>query len=170
MPSHWRSFKASWLLTAPQVFYADRMKDGDALKHPLILLGGPDANEITDKASKLLRTTLRFGNPNIHEISFLDISAKPPRVYKPNDATSQQSESDLGFICKAPNPFATDKPALIIAGSFGYGTWAAARYLMSSEFLGSRDATYPSLEGLIETDIVLDTPQRIRPLVFRPLN
>ncbi len=33
------------------------------------------------------------------------------------------------------NPFSSKKRAVYIAGSFGYGTWAGARYVMSEEFL-----------------------------------
>jgi hypothetical protein len=165
-----QSFLATMGTTEPQLCYADRIRrDGDALKHPLILLGGPDVNAITHEVSKLLRTGLRFGDPTIHEITFRDILADPPRVYSPNVPTALQTGSDLGLIFRAPNPFAPDKPALIIAGSFGHGTWAAARYLMSPEFLRSQAAKHRSLEGLIETDIALDTPQQIRCLVLRPI-
>ena len=163
-----QSFLATMGITEPQVLYADRI-EGDALKHPLILLEALMRMPSTYEASKLLRTKLCFGNPAINEIAFRDISSDLPRVYCPNVPTAQQSGSDLGLILKVPNPFAADKTALIIAGSFGHGTWAAARYVMSPEFLGSQAATYDSLEGLIETDIVMDTPQQIRPLVLRPL-
>ncbi len=161
-------FLATMGIREPHVVYADRV-EGDALKHPLILLGGPDCNVITSEALKLIRTTLRLGDPSIHEIAIRDTSTHPPHLYIPRAPTAQEAGSDFGVVFRVPNPFSADKAALIIAGAFGHGTWAAARYLISPEFLRKQAAISGFLECLVETDIVRDTPQQIRPVVVRPI-
>src|SRR5438105_3562413 len=58
-------------LRGVRVTYADRL-DGDDLKTNLVLLGGPDANLITNEAVKRIPTTLQFGDPSINQISIHD--------------------------------------------------------------------------------------------------
>lgn len=73
--------------TEPQVVYADRL-DGDALKHTLISLGGPDANAVTREAINLIDSKLRFGDPSINEISIRDTGVCPPRRHVPSGPTA----------------------------------------------------------------------------------
>ena len=47
------------------------------------------------------------------------------------------------------------RSVLMIAGSFGYGTWAGIQYLQSNEFLKSEVARWKSFEMLIEVDVAL---------------
>jgi hypothetical protein len=61
----------------PQLVYVDRL-DGDALKHTLISLPGPDANAVTREAVKLIDSKLRFGDPSINEIAIRDTGVNPP--------------------------------------------------------------------------------------------
>lgn len=63
-----RTFFGVMGLSDFEVSYADRL-DGDALRTNLILLGGPDFNIITGEAASRIKSTLRFGNPAINEIS-----------------------------------------------------------------------------------------------------
>ena len=52
----------------------------------------------------------------------------------------------------------------------GFGTWAAIRYAISSEFLQSPIVNGDDpLECLIETDVVRGIPQSIRPVILRKL-
>ena len=46
----------------PQVAYADQLK-GDDIKHTLILLGGPDANSMTDRAVQRIDSKSDLGTP-----------------------------------------------------------------------------------------------------------
>ncbi len=151
----------------PKVVYADRL-EGDALKHTLISLGGPDANAVTREAVKLIDSKLRFGNPSIHEIAIRDTGVDPPRLYVPSEPDRDGAATDYGLILRAPNPFAADKEIMIIAGSFGHGTVAGTRYATSPAFLklpASRASG--ALECLVQTDVVRDAPQSIRLVVAR---
>ena len=152
-----------------QVVYADRL-DGDALKHTLISLGGPDANAVTRDAVKSIDSKLRFGDPSINEIAIRDSGASPPKLYVPSAPDRDGAATDYGLILRARNPFDTTKEMMIIAGAFGHGTLAGTRYVTSQEFLalpavGARSA----FECLVETDVVRDAPQAIRLVVARSL-
>ena len=166
--SELQAFLATIGSTEAKVVYADRVS-GDDLKNPLILVGGPDANDVTRQASTLIRTSLRFGDPAKHEIAFRGLSETPPRLYVPVAPTAQQAADDLGLIVRVKNPFDVEKPALIMTGSYGHGTWAAARYVVSPSFLKSDVAKSQSFECLIKTTVVRDTPQQIQVLIARPL-
>ena len=151
----------------PKVAYADRL-DGDELKHTMILLGGPDANSVTRRLYNRIASTLRLGNHESGEISIRDTSVQPPHFYGPSPRDHNNAYTDHGLILRAPNPLAPDKEVMIIAGSFGHGTWAAARHVASTEFLKKcRSLKHGPIECLVQTDVELDTPQNIRELLIR---
>ncbi len=152
---------------SPQLAYADRL-EGDALKHTMILLGGPDANSVTRRTAKRITSMLRFGSAEVNEIAIRDTSEASPRLYVPSPLDQDNAGTDYGLILRAPNPFAPDKEIMIIAGSFGHGTWAAARHVTSIEFLAKSASLQPGpMECLVETDVELDTPQSIRQVLLR---
>jgi hypothetical protein len=84
----------------------------------------------------------------LHEI---DTSIKPISFINndPNDLrfidtltgnvlpSDEQSSAwkDFGLLVKAPNPSNPSHAVMIIAGSFGYGTWAGAMLVRSPRFL-----------------------------------
>ncbi|MDQ1287722.1 MAG: hypothetical protein QG622_1287 [Actinomycetota bacterium] len=80
--------------------------------------------------------------------------------------------TDCGVVIRCRNPFNPAKEAIIICGSYGYGTWGAVRYLQSPEFLrkmprrrrGSR-----AMECLLSVDIAGERPAGMTPLIIRPL-
>ena len=153
----------------PQLFYADQLQ-GDSLKHTMISLGGPDANAVTREAAKLIGSTLRFGDPSGHEISILDTAANPPRHFSPQPLDRDGSGTDYGVILRAPSPFAPGKQIMIVAGSFGHGTWAGTRFVTSPAFLAlPQSRAQHALECLVKTDVVGDTPQRIQLEVVRSI-
>lgn len=142
---------------------------GDSLKSNLILLGGPDANKITKDAVVAIDSTFQFGDPSEHVISFYD--SETGKTYAPSKRVdSQDIERDYGVIIKTDNPFAKDKKILIIAGSFGYGTWAGARFTMGEKFLSNPSVKAGhSVEALIKTDVSFGAPQEIELVAIREL-
>lgn len=150
------------------VSYADRL-DGDSLKTNLILIGGPDANAVTREAVTRIGSTLQFGNPASYELVIYDSQTK--RGFAPlRRMDSEKITTDYGIILKTTNPFAPTKQILIIAGSFGYGTWAGIRFVNSKQFIDCPlvQAGRP-VECLVEVDIAFDTPQDIRLVTLREL-
>lgn len=142
--------------------------DGDDFKNNLILLGGPDANKITREILSRLNLSLTFGDVEVNEIAIHDSVTGKSYAPLKKSIKSDELNLDYGLIVKGKNPFDLSKNILIMGGSFGYGTWAGARYLKSSEFLlNSFTLNSEYLECLIETDIALKTPQAIRSIIFR---
>ena len=151
------------------VSYADRLS-GDSLKTNLVLLGGPDANAASKEAIERIKSTLLFGNPTQYEVALYDSATD--KMYAPLRALSSgEITTDYGIIFKTTNPFAPDKWLLLVAGSFGYGTWAGIRYAISKPFIDNPVvSTGKPIECLIKADIVRDTPQNIRVVALRTLD
>jgi len=150
-----------------KVSFADRL-DGDALKTHLVILGGPDGNVVAHEIVRRIKTTLRFGSPERHEIALHD--SQTDQTYVPSGTGTDEIMEDYGIILYTSNPFSPDKKAMLIAGSFGYGTWAGCRFVMSQEFLAHPLAVRQSpMECLIHVDLFRETPQRITPIAIREL-
>jgi hypothetical protein len=162
------SFLGSLHLADFSVMYADRL-DGDDLQANLLILGGPDANSIANQVVKRLNTTFELGDPQKYEIAIRD--AKLQETYAPRiDSGSEEVVTDYAVIYWTKNPFSPDKWMLLIAGSFGFGTWAGTRFVMSKDFLDNAMVKKgKSVECLVETDVVLGAPQRIRVIGIREM-
>jgi len=162
------TYLASMGLRNLQLSYADQL-NGDALKTHLVLLGGPDANEISKEAISKMKMNIRFGDPTGHSIALYDMMSK--KLFAPQRITdSAEISTDYGAIIRTPNPFAPGKQLLLIAGGFGYGTWAGTRFAISKQFTkNKRVLKNGSIECLIETDVVRKTPQDIRPIFLRKI-
>jgi hypothetical protein len=152
-----------------EVIYADELK-GDGLKRTIIAIGGPEANSVTKDAFGLFGPRFIFGKDTKEDATILDTAVEPPIIYSPNNLETNRRGTDYGLILSGSNPFSAQKMMMIIAGCFGYGTWAGTRYVISEDFLKIR-STHESepFECLIQTDVVRDTPQSIRLLKTRKL-
>lgn len=149
------------------VAFADRL-GGDSLKTHMVLLGGPDANAITNEVVNRIDSTLRFGKSVHHEIALYDSITR--NVYTPTGTGTKLIKEDYAIIFRTSNPFASGKHLLLIAGSFGYGTWAGVRYVTSQAFLDHELVKAGSaVECLIRTDIFRDTPQAIELVTLREI-
>jgi hypothetical protein len=143
---------------------------GDLLERSLVLLGGPDANAITRLAAPLLDTTFRFGDPERHEIGITD--SQTGAIHTPR-VPGGEIATDFGLLLKVRNPLASldsRSELIILAGSFGYGTWAAARVSMSKDFLRDpRVAEGKPVECLVATDVSERNLHRVRIIEIREL-
>jgi hypothetical protein len=115
---------------------------------------------------RVLPNTLRFGDPRRREISLFD--SKSRKYYSPRRNTSGGLENDYGIIISCTNPFAPKKRQILGTGSFGYGTWACIRFLLSNEYL-SHDLVKKDAEFLVEADVVWGAPQQVKLLVSRKI-
>jgi hypothetical protein len=139
-------------LDPPEVAY-DGSLTGDQLRNDLILLGGPDANEITrlvlEKAADRLSV-----KPGATEITDGTAVLKPA-------VEEGTVVADCGALLRLRSPFTPSRRVVIAAGGFGYGTWAAIRLTRQDDFLdGARGLD--DLECSFEVDVVLATPQFVR--------
>jgi hypothetical protein len=150
----------------------DRQVQGDSLRSDLVSIGGPDANEITRRILDRTPATLRCGNPDMHEVAIHDL--REHRVYAPRQISRDGEPkilSDYAFILKTRNPFNPDREVLVVAGSFGYGSWAGIRLLIDPLFLKlPLVSSGRSFECLVETDVELDTPQNTRAIILREIS
>ncbi|HEY2498384.1 MAG TPA: hypothetical protein VGK24_15070 [Candidatus Angelobacter sp.] len=147
--------------------YASRF-NGDMLKQTLVVIGGPDANSVALEALVLFKSTFQVGP---EDVAITDTTTTPPKLYSPNELDKNGSGVDYGLILCGPNPFCPNKMMMLIAGCYGHGTLAGARYVSSPEFL-----TLPqvqdggkSFECLIKTDVMRDTPQAIHLIDIRKI-
>lgn len=148
-----------------QVF-ANRL-NGDGLKQTMVVLGGPDANSVAFDAFGQFNSQFRFG-PS--DVAIRDTATTPTKVYFPSNFDENGSGIDYGLILCGPNPFCPDKKMMLIAGCYGHGTWAGARYVGSKEFLElPQIKDGGTFECLIKTDIVRDTPQAIHMIAIRKI-
>jgi hypothetical protein len=149
------------------VSYADRL-GGDQLNTHLVLLGGPDANSLSGKVVQKLNTSIKFGDPLRHVISLYDSTAQ--KQFTPRGAGGLTLEDDYGVVYWTSNPFCPSKKLLLVAGSFGYGTWAGVRFVLSADFLDHRAVREgAAVECLVHTEVFRETPQCIKTLVVREL-
>ena len=134
----------------------------------LICLGGPDVNIIT-------RQLLHEINPSIKPISFINndpndlhfIDTLTGNVL-PSDAQLSHS-NDFGLLVKAPSPSNPSRAVMIIAGCFGYGTWAGAILVRSPRFLAEvrsrgllakgRNSSGGIVECFFESNVLGNAPE-----------
>jgi hypothetical protein len=149
--THLRQFSAD-----VSVRYHDRIT-GDELASNLVLVGGPDANTATREIVSRFHTTIRFGDADAREVAITD-SATGQRYVPSRRPNSRELHNDYGVIFRAANPLGVGTSALVLAGSFGFGTWGAAKAAVGREFTNRDDVRgSPALECLVETTVIKDS-------------
>jgi len=139
---------------------------GDMLRRNLILLGGPHGNSVTADVLSKLPVTMTFS----------DISGDPV-IYDSNTKTQYApslarvfSRGDLALIVRARNPYSRAHSVLVIAGSYAFGTWGGARFLIDDTFSNNHEVVHCSdVECVVEVDVSDRVPQANRILVRRDL-
>lgn len=154
--------------------YADTI-DGDSLKTHLILLGGPRSYVLMKEALDRIPTTWRFEKKPTGENILVDKKTGDiiEAVIKddPSNPRRQEVGTDYALIISTQNPFAKEKRLLQVAGIHDYGTWAALRFVLSTEFIRHplvREGK--TVEALIKTDILKGTPQNVGLIGLRELS
>lgn len=109
----------------------------------LILLGGPDTNEVTKDALDLIRPYVEITEDKDDENGTMEV--RDLRVAPKSDSNSSGRQRDgrysaganldYGIIIRANNPFNPSTTIVIIAGAFGYGSWGGANLALREEFL-----------------------------------
>ncbi len=155
------------------IVYGDQLA-GDLYGANLVCIGGPGANTVTERMLKRIDCTIKFGNSRLHEISIQD--TKAGKIYSPAAGGASDSQGDetvtldFGVLVKTRNPFDPAHNVLIIAGSFGYGTWAGAKLARSAQFL--RDPLVSEglpIECLYKTEVIGGMPQQPQVISLREI-
>ena len=85
-----------------------------------------------------------------------------PAAGGPPDSQGNETITlDYGLLVKTRNPFDPAHNVLIIAGSFGYRTWAVAKLARSGQFLRDPIASRGKpIECLYKTEVIEGIPQQ----------
>lgn len=151
----------------PKIVYSQRVND-ETRRQNMILIGGADCNQITQEVMTRLPGTLGWVDAPAHTYGIQD--RLESRFYSPKPFKMGEGV-DFGLLVRAPNPFNPDATVLVIAGSFGFGSWAGANLVRSPEFL--RDPMVKSsipFECLFKVDVAGSAPQAMKILSIRPLD
>jgi len=148
-----------------EVCYSSDLRGSDRTGN-LVLIGGPDANALTAEVLERLNVTIE----NVPgSVSFRD--RKNGAVYSPREILGDDRQMiDYGSIIRAANPHAPKHSVLILNGSFGAGTYAAARFACHLE--GKSQPVIDSSEGfeiLFRVEVLQKEPQAPDVLVARQL-
>jgi hypothetical protein len=143
------------------IVYHDRV-DGSDYSSNLICIGGPDANSVTKLMLQRLNSSILLGVPEQYNIAITDL--KTGHRYHPVIESTDQGGTrvlfDHGVIIKAANPFNRKHCVLVVAGSFGFGTWAAAKLARSRQFLTSPPVKHGlDIECLLKSEVIDEIPQ-----------
>jgi hypothetical protein len=105
----------------------------------LILLGGPDTNAVTKEALEKIKPGVQIFNPRISPMEVRDLvpNANTGRsgTIRRRRRYAARPDLDYGIIVRARNPFYPRKWLVIIAGAYGYGSWAGAILMSDDNFL-----------------------------------
>ena len=140
--------------------FADQDSD---LASNMLILGGPDANPLTKEV--LGHTGATIG---VDGITIVD--RQTARRYDAISLDNTNIATDRGAILSAPNPFSTRHRVIALFGCFGFGTWAAARFVTRPELWPDNlAADADDFEAIISAPVVNGGPQQARIEMFRPL-
>jgi hypothetical protein len=154
------------------IVYHDRV-DGNVHGSNLICIGGPDANSMTKLILQRLDLSIRLGIPEQHNIVITDLETGRP--YFPKIESAGRGDDrvtlDHGVIIKSQNPFNRKRCVLIVAGSYGFGTWAAAKLIHSRQFLTSAPVKRGlDIECLFKAEVIDEIPQEPEMILTRKIS
>jgi hypothetical protein len=179
-----------------QPVFADKVigddPGGDSLRRNLILLGGSDANSLTQECLKHLNchytllwpedttreataspTSNTWGIPRLQgtENSSEDSTGKPQIAFTPIIEHGDVTQ-DYGVIIRTRNPFVPirsrqEKQIVVIFGCYGFGTLAAILFSQEKAFLDLVKNTKDDIECIVVCDVVKGTPQGYRKVHFQ---
>ncbi|QNP72114.1 hypothetical protein IAG44_23660 [Streptomyces roseirectus] len=142
---------------------------GSERRGNLILVGGPHSNRVTAEIVQRLPLTYTFGPADEHDARITD--SRTGEVLSPQTDAHGQLAVDLGILVRAANPFQPGRHVVVLAGSFGFGTSAAARLLADPDFLNNPLVSGGSpFEAAFSVEVVAGEPQRIDLKELRPLD
>ncbi|MFI6037768.1 hypothetical protein ACIBBD_27030 [Streptomyces sp. NPDC051315] len=135
----------------------------------LVLVGGPHSNQVTAEVMRRLPVTFSFGAVETHDANIYD--ALTGEVMRCVMDSNDQLTVDQGLLIRATNPFNRERHVIILAGSFGFGTSAAARLLAGSDLLNNPVvAEGHPFEAVFSVEIAGGTPQQIELRKLRQLD
>lgn len=154
------------------IVYHDQLA-GDQYGANLVCIGGPDSNIVTTEILNEINHTIEIGDRARNTIEMKD--NQTGNIYFPKTEDDRGGKPvvivDHGLLVQAPNPFDPRHKVMIVAGSYGYGTWAGVKLARSPQFLRSQPGPNGSgIECLYETKILREIPQQPRIILLREIS
>lgn len=130
----------------------------DRLEDNIVLIGGPETNEITREIMQNFRIPFSFSNHILID-TYHNIK------YKPKLDEEKNVLEDYAFILKMKNPYNNQKTIIIISGCFGYGTYAGAVAVTDYKILRTiskkiKKSKVKSIGIIVKSHIINKIPQR----------
>ncbi len=155
--------------SAIDIVYHDQLA-GNLYAANLVCIGGPDANQVTERILKNIHHTIELESG---VISIRD--TRTGEIYEPNREHDRDNREivvlDYGLLIQAPNPFDSHRSVMIVAGGYGYGTWAGVKLARSPQFLHSELASKgQAIECLYRTEIIREVPQKPEVVLVRQIS
>jgi hypothetical protein len=137
-----------------KIAYASHVSDGQ-MRENLILLGLDQVNSLTSRLFSKINCGFRI---DVDAMTIVDQSTGETygaewEVDPPEDSTLREFDAswfisvgpdgeryirrfrtDYGLLIRGQNPFAPDRSLVLMAGLYGFGTWAAARLPLDPHF------------------------------------
>lgn len=143
---------------------------GAPLQDHLVLVGGPYSNAVTAEILKQLPIQIVFCAAGDIRAIYDGVDKK---LYESDLKTSGGvSEGvDFGIIVRARNPFNPEKEVLILAGRYGFGSYAAAKAVCSSSLLQaiSNQCSSP-FEAIVRAQVIRGWPQVVEIIICRSVS
>lgn len=142
----------------------------ESLQQSLICIGGPSGNSVTRSILKRLSLPLDFPHAEEHVVTITDKESE--RDYEPSILMPSKNGTDYGMITRAPNPFNASRTVVILAGCFGFGSWAAAKWACepnSWRDLGHKFEAKRSYQILLRIGLIDGFPAEINVELIREL-
>ncbi|UQU68228.1 hypothetical protein COUCH_18935 [Couchioplanes caeruleus] len=138
----------------------------------LILLGGPDTNELTRATMERFTDELSITVPGakVHDVTLRDSVSGDDFV--PRRGADGSLTLDYGLVVRTPNPLSNGRrtEVLILAGCWGYGTAGAAEAVCDSDFLQHAVVKETRFfEAVVRTAVHADAAYYERPEVVRAI-
>ena len=145
-----------------EITYASKLTDGQ-LEGNVVCFCAPDGNEISRRLMQRRETEVIFTEGGGTEIK----DKMGGNTYTPKRAGGVAIE-DFGVIICMDNPYSPSSIALIVAGVYGFATWAGVRLLQRNDFLESIHDRR-NFAAVFRVDVIQNLPQSAQLLYVRDL-
>ena len=141
----------------------------DDLNANLIIVGGPDANPVAAQFYTANVPTFGWPSAGSHVLSLLD--SRDGVYYHPKMTDPSGASTDYAVVIRGRNPLNPDGEALLLAGCWGFGTWASARIAFRPDLnLHESVKSGEHFEALVQVDVRSDSLADIDLLEVRLLS
>jgi hypothetical protein len=127
----------------------------DKLEDDIVLVGGPISNSLTKRLMQDAGLPLTFVNHTL-------VNTRQKKEYLARFDERNDCVEDYGLVIKARNPYNEKSEFMLIAGCYGYGTYAASRAITNIKIIKEilRKVQSKNLALVVSTYVVKGTPQK----------